>query len=28
MLLDSARSEGFLALNPERDVLEPVKQTA
>jgi len=28
MLLDSARSEGFVALNPERDVLEPVKQTA
>jgi uncharacterized protein len=28
MLLDSARSEGFLALNPERDVLDPVKQTA
>jgi uncharacterized protein len=28
MLLEAARAEGFHALNPETDVIEPVKQTA
>ena len=28
MLLEAARAEGFQALNPEIDVLEPVKQAA
>jgi uncharacterized protein len=28
LLLDAARAEGFQALDPEKDVLEPVKQTA
>ena len=28
MLLEAARAEGFNALNPEKDVLEPIKQTA
>jgi uncharacterized protein len=28
VLLDAARADGFQALNPERDVIEPVKQPA
>ena len=28
MLLDAARAEGFQALNPESDILEPLKQSA
>jgi uncharacterized protein len=28
MLLEAARADGFHALNPEKDVIEPIKQTA
>jgi len=28
MLLEAARADGFHALNPEKDVIEAVKQTA